>query len=599
MHRNLRTRLLTLVFLGIACIALVNLLTSGLSLQRVRNRAITNSGQALQQENEQYLRQFVKTQATVTTQVLESAQQIAQILVDALSNPPTDRTLPPPTGVFTTTDGRRYIQAATTILIPPTAGAAAFDEIQTSATLETLLPAVAQISPAILRVSYISANGMLRTVPAVVPVNVAADWMLESDLAFQVGTPTANPQKTLVWTDVHRVFAGTEYVISAVQPVYRAEQFAGVVVVDLSIEDLTSFLEQLKFGALGFPALMTDDGVLIAATEIGQRVLLGRLIVSREDRGQVRLDQADPGIEPLLVSIRQGEHIVATVTIKQRDYMMVSTRIEGVGWNLVIAIPVDEITATTLRTTEEISRISTQTQLLGLMIALAMTLIIGFALRQLLRRQLLNPLTTLMQATRAIASGDLQPITMPFNDEIGQLASSFNTMTSALNESRAAILSQNQDLERIVQERTADLQQSIQRTEYALATQQDLLQTLNKVSSPIIPVIEGVLALPLIGQLTAERTHFATQQLLERIARERVHTVLLDLTGVPVIDAPAAEALQKTVLASSLLGAHTVMVGIRPEVAQTMVAMGLDLHDIATAADLRSAIRQIIQRGGR
>ena len=250
MHRNLRTRLLTLVFLGIACIALVNLLTSGLSLQRVRNRAITNSGQALQQENEQYLRQFVKTQATVTTQVLESAQQIAQILVDALSNPPTDRTLPPPTGVFTTTDGRRYIQAATTILIPPTAGAAAFDEIQTSATLETLLPAVAQISPAILRVSYISANGMLRTVPAVVPVNVAADWMLESDLAFQVGTPTANPQKTLVWTDVHRVFAGTEYVISAVQPVYRAEQFAGVVVVDLSIEDLTSFLEQLKFGAL-------------------------------------------------------------------------------------------------------------------------------------------------------------------------------------------------------------------------------------------------------------------------------------------------------------------------------------------------------------
>jgi rsbT co-antagonist protein RsbR len=74
--------------------------------------------------------------------------------------------------------------------------------------------------------------------------------------------------------------------------------------------------------------------------------------------------------------------------------------------------------------------------------------------------------------------------------------------------------------------------------------------------------------------------------------------VLFDLTGVPVLDAQAAQSLQLAVDASSLLGARMMLVGIAPEVAQTMVALGLDMRAIETAADLQSAIRQVLSRSG-
>jgi anti-anti-sigma regulatory factor/HAMP domain-containing protein len=259
-------------------------------------------------------------------------------------------------------------------------------------------------------------------------------------------------------------------------------------------------------------------------------------------------------------------------------------------------VPLDEATAAANRTAERVTSISSQTRTFGLLASLAAVLLLGLAMSYLLRRQFVRPLTTLSGATRAIAEGNLQPIAISSDDEIGQLARSFNSMSAALGASRAELTAANSRLEQKVRERTADLDMAVGRMEQLLGTQQELLRALREVSTPIIPVIEGVLAAPLIGQIDDERATHMTHELLTRIERERAHTVLLDITGAPVIDTRVAQALLRVVSASRLLGAEVVLVGVAPEVAQTMVTLGLDLGELRTAADLRSAVEQLLTR---
>jgi rsbT co-antagonist protein RsbR len=168
-------------------------------------------------------------------------------------------------------------------------------------------------------------------------------------------------------------------------------------------------------------------------------------------------------------------------------------------------------------------------------------------------------------------------------------------MTAALAASRAEITAANLQLERKVQERTADLDLAVRKLEESFATQQVLLSTLREVSTPVIPVIAGVLAMPLIGQIDEERVQHMTSALLAGIEREHANVVLLDITGVPVIDTYVAQALLRLVAASGLLGAEVVLVGVSPEVAQTIVTLGIDLRGLRTAADMRSAVEKLLR----
>lgn len=595
MQQNLRTRLLTLMLLGIASITLLSLLGSGWGLLRVRNRAISDSEQALEDQTKTYLLELAQSRAALTNQVLQSAQEIALTLAQSVTEPPPLSEQKAVAPLVIAPDGRRYQQGNTTVILPRSPEISALNEIILTNHLEQSFPSVANISLDILRVSYLTADGMLRTFPPVQAENVPADWTIATDPGFMAGQPSANPDRRLVWTDVHRIFGSSEQVISAAQPVYRDNNFIGVIVVDLSITRLTASLAQIQVGKNGFPVVLNQNGSLIAATEIGQQVLLGQLIESQEQRRTIQLETVNPEMALLLQGLKSNAQGIMLVNLNDQRYLMATAPIAGIKWNLVLAYPSDEISATTQRTTERIRSIAQQTQIINLMIMGVLTLIIGLTLRYLLRRQLVKPLAALIQATESVAGGNLQTIIMPYNDEIGQLAHSFNTMTLALRESRADILANNERLEQAVQARTTELEQAMQQTAVALTTQQELVQTLNRVSSPLIPVIPGVLAMPLIGQLTEERTMFAMQELLRRIEISRVRLVLLDLTGVPVLEPTAAHALRQTVVASRLLGARTMLVGITPEVAQTLVTLGLDMHGIDTAADLQSAIAQVLR----
>ncbi|WP_437995513.1 STAS domain-containing protein [Sorangium sp. So ce185] len=139
-----------------------------------------------------------------------------------------------------------------------------------------------------------------------------------------------------------------------------------------------------------------------------------------------------------------------------------------------------------------------------------------------------------------------------------------------------------------------------QRAHEALQTKLDVIEAQQRVirelAAPIIEVWDGVLALPMIGVVDSARTAEAMESLLEAISNRSARFAVLDLTGVQVVDTKVADHLIKLVRAIQLLGAEGIICGIRPNVAQTMVALGLDLSAIVTKANLRAGLTHCMQR---
>ena len=128
--------------------------------------------------------------------------------------------------------------------------------------------------------------------------------------------------------------------------------------------------------------------------------------------------------------------------------------------------------------------------------------------------------------------------------------------------------------------------------------QAQLLSTIRELSTPIIPVYEGILVLPLVGSIDSRRAAAITEQLLEAIAAQQAEIVIIDITGVSLIDTSTANHLLMTTRAANLLGSRVVLVGIGAEIAQTIVHLGVELHGLVTLADLQAGIAYALERFG-
>jgi rsbT co-antagonist protein RsbR len=124
--------------------------------------------------------------------------------------------------------------------------------------------------------------------------------------------------------------------------------------------------------------------------------------------------------------------------------------------------------------------------------------------------------------------------------------------------------------------------------------QRDLLE----LSTPVVTLWEGILAIPLIGTLDSERTQVVMESLLERIVETGASIAIIDITGVPTVDTLVAQHLLKTVGAARLMGAECIISGIRPQIAQTIVHLGVDLGDVATKSSLAAAFVLALGRTG-
>lgn len=114
---------------------------------------------------------------------------------------------------------------------------------------------------------------------------------------------------------------------------------------------------------------------------------------------------------------------------------------------------------------------------------------------------------------------------------------------------------------------------------------------INEISTPVIRVWDGIIALPIIGTLDSSRTQIIMESLLQEIVESESSIAILDISGVPAVDSLVAQHLIKTVTATRLMGAECIISGIRPEIAQTVVHLGIDLTDITTKSTLASALR--------
>ncbi|NTW02167.1 MAG: PAS domain S-box protein [Oscillochloris sp.] len=141
---------------------------------------------------------------------------------------------------------------------------------------------------------------------------------------------------------------------------------------------------------------------------------------------------------------------------------------------------------------------------------------------------------------------------------------------------------------------TEDITEQLRAEQERVELQEQVIEAqrvaLRELSTPIIPIGEGVVAMPLIGNIDSTRAQLVIETLLEGVAASRARSAILDITGVQVVDTQVANALLRAAQAVKLLGSQVIITGIRPEVAQTLVGLGLDLSGIKTLSTLQAGI---------
>lgn len=142
-------------------------------------------------------------------------------------------------------------------------------------------------------------------------------------------------------------------------------------------------------------------------------------------------------------------------------------------------------------------------------------------------------------------------------------------------------------------ERTQLLEQHLRERTQALEQQQQLLQMITELSTPVLPLVPGVLVLPIIGTVDSQRMLRMVGSVLEDVSRHRAHALILDITGVPLVDTQVAAAFLELARAVKLLGCRCVLVGIRPEIAQALVGLGITLGELTTRAGLPDGLAAV------
>jgi len=131
--------------------------------------------------------------------------------------------------------------------------------------------------------------------------------------------------------------------------------------------------------------------------------------------------------------------------------------------------------------------------------------------------------------------------------------------------------------------------------ELVMRQQQEILE----LSTPVVKLWDGILALPIIGTLDSARTQVVMENLLQTVVATNSKFAIIDITGVPTVDTLVAQHLLKTITAARLMGAECIISGVRPQIAQTIVHLGINLEDVITKAKLSDAFALALQRSGR
>lgn len=225
--------------------------------------------------------------------------------------------------------------------------------------------------------------------------------------------------------------------------------------------------------------------------------------------------------------------------------------------------------------------------ILGLSILAAITVGIYIS------RRVAGPIVRLREGARQIGAGDIDyRIPVPKRrDELAELAEEFNRAAEGIQQSQARLEAWSQELEVRVEERTRELRRAFEQQQQQAEERETLLHTIRQMSSPVIPVTKGIIVMPIVGTLDSDRAQRVMEDLLAGIEHEQSHIAIIDITGLAVVDTAVAQSLLQAAEAAQLLGAKPILVGITPEVAETVVQLGVELHALQTAATLQEGLR--------
>lgn len=194
-----------------------------------------------------------------------------------------------------------------------------------------------------------------------------------------------------------------------------------------------------------------------------------------------------------------------------------------------------------------------------------------------LRHKIIRPIKSVALFAGAVAAGDLDRVTpVTSNDEIGELQQSVNRMVGHLREQQRALASHNVELQ------------------HSLDAQQQLFATVQQLSTPLLPLNDGVLLLPLIGHVDTQRAEAIMQALLHGVSTQRAQVVILDMTGLAEVDTHVGQLLLQAVRATELLGAQVLLVGVTAALAQVIIAQGIDLSNLRAYRDVGAALREAV-----
>ena len=339
---------------------------------------------------------------------------------------------------------------------------------------------------------------------------------------------------------------GVPYMFTAV-PVRDSQlHIAGMLVVQVDLSALGNIVAAGGSGHSGYTYLIDREGNLIAARDSDR-------VTRREDVTRIKgvraaLDSKQPSG---MYGGLHGGRVIGSME-----------RVAEVGWRVIAELP----------TGEAFDYLNSLLLLLGAWVLIGVGLTAG--VWRYINRRVVQPILTITQGAQVIGQGELEHrIAVEAGEELMNLADEINA---------TAAQRQSAELERQQAEQDrARLQQEI------IEAQQ---LALHELSTPIIPVMDQILIMPLVGSIDSMRAKDIMRALLAGIHEHRASVVILDITGVPIVDSGVAGHLDKTIQAARLKGAHTIVTGISDAVAEAVVDLGIDWSALDTLSDLQTGL---------
>jgi rsbT co-antagonist protein RsbR len=463
-------------------------------------------------------------------------------------------------------------------------------DIRASASLETLFSALIAQYPNAVAVYYIHPRGFARYYPVIGLADISPpDYRLTDQPFYTVAAPEANPSRATRWTKPYLDPVGQGLMITASTPVYDGDTFHGVIGVDVSLARLSDYLGKLKPTPNSYALLADQQGKLVAASSAGLDNIMAEPSQTTQITATLGLDLAtvtDAAFRPVLPAMRSGKSGVERIDLHGRLIFLSYAPLSDLGWSLVLATPVEDITGQAAMVETAIRR-GTDTTVWSTLTAMAGFFLLAVLGMMIISQRFARRITTLVEGTRTVASGNFSmALPVASRDELGVLADAFNQMARMLQQRSNDLEAQYQ----IAQSARVMAETAQARSEAQLATIEQQQTTIREMSVPVLPLSDRTFIMPLIGVLDPARLDLIETAALRALERSSAQTLLLDITGVPAVDTTVARGLVQVANAVQLLGAEVILVGITPAVAQALVGLGLDLARIKACASLQEGI---------